>query len=94
MMNPSRKPVPAVLHVIMQNNLDMLDLLCKRAQNKVDWRWTDDENRNIFSYLVGCNGGFSHENDVLMSYIIAEIDIITLQTLLQMRDIYGKDTIK
>ncbi|KAG2201741.1 hypothetical protein INT47_002001, partial [Mucor saturninus] len=88
MMNPSRKPVPAVLHVIMQNNLDMLDLLCKRAQNKVDWRWTDDENRNIFSYLVGCNGGFSHENDVLMSYIIAEIDIITLQTLLQMRDIY------
>lgn len=91
MMNPSRKPIPAILHAIMQNNLDILDLICKKTLNKVDWSWSDEENRNIFSYLAGCNGGFSYENISLIRYISAKVEYTTLQILLKMRDIYGNN---
>lgn len=89
-MNPSKKPIPAILHAIIQNNGKVLDLLCKNSQTKVNWSWHDEENRNILSYLVGCNGGFSTENVDMLRYIFAKVDTETFKNLLEMRDIYGK----
>lgn len=89
-MNPSGKKLPAVLHAILQNNIDVVKLLCEKAQHKMNWMWHDDEKHNVISYITGSIGGVSHENVSILEFVVAQINSKTLKKLLQMRDIYGK----
>lgn len=89
-MNPSSKTFPAIVHAIIQNNLKVLSFLCKNAHNQMDWDWHDDEKRNVLSYIVGCNGGFSHENIGILEYVAGEMKTWTFKKLSNMRDIHGK----
>ncbi|KAI9257420.1 ankyrin repeat-containing domain protein [Sporodiniella umbellata] len=78
--------IPAILHAILQNNLEIVLLICQKSTVAIDWMWRDHQGRNMLSYLFGVNNGYSTENVFLLDYIKVAMGSETFCVALQAQD--------
>jgi hypothetical protein len=89
-MNPSSRKLPAVLHAVLQNNIDVVKFICEKSQREMSWMWHDDEKHNVVSYITGSVAGVSHENVTILEFVASQMKPEVFKKLLQMRSIHGK----
>lgn len=88
-LNPSCQKLPAVIHAVIQNNLNLLQFIFEHALDEMNWIWQDKEKRNILSFIAGSIGGISHENISILEFVAKKMKPKIFKRLLQMRDIHG-----
>ena len=64
-------PINAVFHAIAQNDLTILQIMCRKTKHHINWKATDNEGRNVVSFLIGT--GYSHENVAILKFLVETI---------------------
>lgn len=88
-LNPTCQKLPATIHAIIQNNLNLLQFIFEHAHDEMNWTWQDKEKRNVLSIIAGCVGGMSHENTGILEFVAEKMKPKVFKRLLKMRDIHG-----
>jgi hypothetical protein len=91
LMNISRNPLPAILHALLQNNTESLELLTTKSQVDVNWLWQDTRGNNVLSYITGISSGLVHSKiHDLLDFIMSKIGNKNFKKLLRMTNVDGK----
>lgn len=95
LMNRSRIALPAILHALLQNNADILNLICNKSQVDINWKWKDNDGNNILAYITGALSGFSlSEIGTLLKFVKSKVGAATFKELLKENNNQGKNNTK
>ena len=89
MVNPLKLKIPAILHAVLVNRLEILDLVCKKSLKAVNWVWQDTQGNNMLSYVLGALDNYSFVCSSVQQYCFEKIGQQTLKELLQMKNHEG-----
>lgn len=87
-LNPNNRKLPAFIHAANENSLELLKVVCSKP-NHINWMWHDQDNRNVISYIIGNQGGFSHENVEILKFATTSMKKDQFKKLIRMRDTNG-----
>ncbi|KAI8979262.1 ankyrin repeat-containing domain protein [Mycotypha africana] len=88
--NPLGHELPAFLHALLQNNMDIITLVLEKSKRTINWLWQDEDNNNVIYYLIGGTSGYSRINMDLMTSIVQHyISFDILGILLTMKNQNG-----
>ncbi|RCH89506.1 hypothetical protein CU098_003095 [Rhizopus stolonifer] len=88
-MNPHKTKLPAVLHAILINKLEMISLICEKTPQSINYLWQDNKGNNMLSYVLGIVNGYSHSNIETLHYIANQMTSTNVKKLLRMKDVHG-----
>ncbi|KAI8983506.1 hypothetical protein BDB01DRAFT_126676 [Pilobolus umbonatus] len=66
--NPEHIPIHSLAHVIIQNNLELMQLIVNESKIDINWEWEDIQGHNLLTYIIGGTCGYSHQNKDLLTY--------------------------
>lgn len=87
--NPRGIKLTGLLHAIIQNNMEILDLIFNNTKHMINTEWQDNSGNNILSYTAGIVSGFSHCNIMIMERVFGQISINTFKKLLRLNNVQG-----
>ncbi|CAO3595612.1 unnamed protein product [Absidia cylindrospora] len=81
--------VNALFHCILNDDFDILEVLCKTTQYDIDWAAVDSEGRTIFSRIVDVDNGYGYKNDAILDYIVKHIGKTRFKKIVEIADHHG-----